>query len=247
MDARAEALKIYENFVALHPNSVENFDPTLDNLQRWQWHIRQAAARPELDRMDYVQSTDARKVADGRAFKQFAQMPEYMREKYLQIAGVFPGIQFYACGSRVTGEYIETWSGAPIIKMRQALNKASKPESDYDVCIDMPVLNLTLAGIRANLPPWADLLNHGVPPDQKIAIPMWDFDRLPASEHANVIRLFRDQKWGELMAIHNRYVLSMNYYCCDERPIIRYFQWAIDNGKIKDESEPEKKADALAD
>lgn len=247
MNANQQAKSLYDQFIKLHPNSKEQFVFNLENVLRWQWHIREAGSRPELETVKITRSATAEKIAKTRSFSLFTQMPSYMQERYLRIAEMFPGVQFYACGSRVTGEFIETWSGASIKKLRQQLKKPAKDESDYDVCVDLkPGSGLTLEMIREKIAPLGDLLNHGVPPEQKIAIPMWDFSRLPASEHANVIALFKAQNWGELMAIHNRYVLSMNYYCCDEKPIIRYFQWAIDNGTIKnDEQKSEKTTDNL--
>lgn len=232
MTAQQQARDLFDQFIAIHPNSNEQFTPTLENLQRWAWHIRESGNRPTGEEVRFSDNEDARKIAKSRSFTQFVQMPAYMKDKYLQISGLFPGIQFYACGSRVNGEYVDQWSGDAIQRLRVKLGKPVKMESDYDVCIEIkPGMNLEQ--IKEQLPPWADLLNYGVPDDEKIPIPMWDFTRLPEEEHANVIALFNAQRWGELMIIHNKYVLSMNVYCCNEAPIIRYFSWAIENGIIK--------------
>lgn len=229
MDIQEQARDLYARFIALHPNRREEFNPTLENLQRWNWHVVEAARRPTPEQIVLQESAAAVEIAQSRAFSQFGQMPTYMQAKYFELAALFPGVQLYACGSRVTGRYVELFSGASIRKMRAGLNLPDKPESDYDICVDRPA---DLAAMREALPPWADLLNHGVPDHEKIPIPMWDFSRLPKSEHSRVIELFKGQKWGELMAVHNRYVLSMNMYCCDEKPIILYFRWAIEKGLI---------------
>lgn len=235
MTAEQQTRQLYDQFIVLHPNRNEPFNPTLENLQRWSWHIREASSRPDGTVVEIAKREDAERIAKTRSFSQFAQMPAYMQDKYLQIAGLFPGIQFYACGSRVNGEFIESWSGDAIKRLRTELGKPDKEESDYDVCADLSD-GTTIDKIREQLPPWADILLHGVPPEEKLPIPMWDFSRLPKNEHANVIDLYQRSRWGELMVIHNRYVLSMNVYCCNEGPIIRYFGWAIEQGIITDES-----------
>lgn len=229
---------LYQKFIALHPNSREAFDPSLENMQRWHWHVNEASKRPKGEAVEVTDISEAESIARGRAFTEFLQMPEYMRARFLQIADLFPGVQFYACGSRVTGEYVEKWSGKGIKQLRKVLRKADKEESDYDVCVigQQKARNgklITREQIRKSLPQWADLLNHGVPDNEKIAIPMWIWDNLPKSEHARVIELVEAKNWGELMVIHNRYHLSHNTYCCDEKPVRRHFEWAIEQGIIK--------------
>lgn len=251
MDAKQQIKALYDRFIELHPNSLEPFTPSLENMQRWQWHIREASGRPEHETMEVKNTDNAERIAKSRSFSTFAQMPTYMQDRYMQIASLFPGVQFYACGSRVNGEYIETWSGSGIKKLRGTLNKPDKKESDYDFCIDIPAhidkkgegdfLNI----VKDSAPKWSDLMRTGIPPNEKIPIPMWDFQRLPKSEHQNVIILFDSQNWGELMQIHNKYALSHNVYCCDEKPVIRYFDWAIRNGIIQNEQESEKEAAKL--
>jgi hypothetical protein len=82
------------------------------------------------------------------------------------------------------------------------------------------------------LPFNADYIHHKNPNDHKILIPMWDFSKLPDDKKQEARELFAAQKWGLLMKMHNNYGLSENQYCCDEQPIIKWFKWAIDNGKI---------------
>lgn len=248
-EAALQTRQLYDQFIELHPNSREQFEPTPENLQRWHWHIVEAGKRPAGEAVDMSIPEQALSIAKGRSFATFYDMPPYMRERYLHIAGLFPGIQFYACGSRVKGEYIEKWSGESIRHLRKMLHKPEKEESDYDVCMDSPnpepkhLLSKRKDGdtwkpvdlkskIRAGLPKWADLIT-GVPKDEKIPIPVWNFDRLPQSEHARAIELFEAKNWGELMAIHNQYFLSANVYCCDVAPIRRHFGWAIEQGIIK--------------
>ena len=232
-DAEKQARDLFAQFQALHPNSKEQFVFNLENIQRWNWHIKEASARPEPDEVE-VQgpSPSAERLAKTRSFSNFTQLPAYMQSRFLLIASAVPGLQFYATGSRINGGYIETWSGAGIKKLRQQLNLPEKEESDYDVAVDiLPGYPLSLQQIREQVGNLGDVVT-GVPPGQKIVIPMWDFSRLPESEYDRVLDLFAAKNWGELMKVHNTYALSMNVYCCDEKPIIRYFTWAIEEAKI---------------
>lgn len=267
MNAEQQARSLFDQFILLHPNSNEEYSPTLQNMQRWAWHVKQAAGRPAYDEVKKQIPEKARRIAESRSFKNFYDMPEYMKDRYLQIAAMFPGLQFYACGSRVRGEYIDKFSGKVIADLRRKLQKQDREESDYDVFVEDPVKRpkhllskrkdsdtwkpkatyggYTVQQIRDQLPEWADVLFAGVPDNEKVPIPMWDFTRLPKDKHAEVIELFNNQRWGLLMQIHNDYALSPNVYCCNEAPIIRYFTWAIENGKIKADAEPEKTADKV--
>jgi hypothetical protein len=237
MDAQEQVRRIYDKFKSLHANSIEAYEPTGANVLRWQWHIDQAKDRP-LQYEQYVISGrfDAELLANERRYGEFSQMPPYMRDKYLKISEIFPGVQFYACGSRVTGGYIDKFCGDAIVDMRKALGKnTAKVESDYDVWVDFKKYSkISIEEMRKALPLWADIV-HAVPPYEKVIIPMWNFDLLPDIEHENVLQLFNEQNWGELMAIHNKYKLSPNHYCCDAGPVRRWFEWGINQGHIKNE------------
>lgn len=235
---------IYNEFKRLHPNCTEAYYPTPENVARWKWHIAETQKRPVMEEVESTVRQAAFEIAQTRSYKTFYEMPKYMQERYLYIAGLFPGVQIYACGSRVNGEYIEEFSGASIKRLRVDLGKLDKTESDYDFCADIVApdqlsYQVTMGKMRREIPFWADLL-RGAPEHEKIAIPMWDFDRLPITEHKRVKELFDSQQWGELMEIHNAYQLSPNFYCCEISPIIRYFRWAIENGKIIDDAKPQE-------
>ena len=58
---------------------------------------------------------------------------------------------------------------------------------------------------------------------------MWNWDKLPKDEHANAIDLFNSQRWGALMALHNKYNLSPQTLCCNDEPVRTWFEWAIKN------------------
>ena len=226
----------YDQFTALHPNAAEDFNPTRQNVTRWNWHNLRASERPTFeqapplaDSADYV---TAQRMALSRSFNSFGEMPAYMQEKYALLASLVPGLQLYACGSRVSGEYIEKNTGDEITAMRKALGKSPKMVSDYDVCTDFMRYPRAVS-LSQLLPPWADLLHYQT--TDKIPIPMWNFDLLPKEKHPEIIELYEAQNWGELMAMHNEYNLSPNRQCCSSLPVQRWFNWAIKEGIIKKE------------
>lgn len=225
---------LFERFVQLHPNKQEKYNPTFENVSRWAWHVREAENRIEGQAFAYTIDGAAQAFAAKRAFLNFAHMPKYMQEKYTELAALFPDMRVYATGSRVRGEFIEIDSHADVLEMRKRLGKSDKLESDYDISVEPKPgkPGMTIAEIKSKLPAWADVVRP-VPGDRKILIPMWDFTRLPISEHAKVIELYEGKKWGALMAMHNDYALSSNHYCCNEQPIRKWFGWAIKNGLIK--------------
>jgi hypothetical protein len=115
--------------------------------------------------------------------------------------------------------------------MREILGKSEKMESDYDFHTSRhpscPECNKKdIGGIRI------DYVHHLPPGEHKIAIPMWDFSKLPDDKKQEAKELYAAQQWGKLMKMHNDYELSQNHYCCDEAPIINWFRWAIENGKL---------------
>lgn len=235
MTATEQSQNLYAEFRALNPNSEETYNPTLPNLQRWHWHVNEAKFRPQYEKIvpGQIQTADAR-FANARKFKAFKQMPEYMRKRFLQLAALYMGRDVYAVGSRVTGEWIEVDSPPEVARMREGLGKAPKLESDYDIWFQMSDGEDRDELIKM-LPPWGDLLPHGVPDNQRILIPMWNWDKLPKSEHANAIELFNAGRWGALMAIHNKYNLSPQTLCCNDAPVREWFGWAISNEIIRND------------
>lgn len=63
---------------------------------------------------------------------------------------------------------------------------------------------------------------------------MWNFEKLPESEHPKVLELLGQCDEAGLTEIHNRYNLSPFDYCCDLEPVVRHFRWAVSEGLIKE-------------
>lgn len=224
---------LFSEFKALNPNSTETFIPTLANLQRWHWHVTEAKFRPQYEKILPGEIGDAdRRFVNARRFGTFNQMPKYMRERFTELAALFMGRDVWATGSRVDGTWIEKDSPMEVVRLRESMGKSPKIESDYDICLELKEVE-DRDELRKRLPEWADLLQHGVRPENKILIPMWDFDKLPESEHANAAQLFEAGSWGTLMALHNKYKLSPQTLCCDDKPVREWFGWAIKNKIIK--------------
>lgn len=216
---------LFEAYKKICPNAFEKYDPTPENVARWRYHIKEAGNMPKLVPISTRPTKTALAWKRARQVKEWENMEQYMRERYLHIASFLPFVQVYAVGSRVDGTYVEQWSSAKDRAFRRQLGKPEKVASDYDVFASVQVSE------KGRLPSYADLLTTK-PQGKAIKIPMWNFDKLPKERHADVIALYNSERWGDLMVIHNMYALSENVYCCDPLPIIRYFKAAIENGTI---------------
>lgn len=231
--------RLFEQFQAVATNRRERFVPTLENLQRWKWHIDEHIRRQgtALTRIEYKQDAEAEAYARARSFDTFADMPDYMQRAFLQIAGCFAPRRCFATGSRANGRYAESWSGEEVRAMRRRLRQREKV-SDYDVYVE----GITPAELRSistqakrkdEMPDNADIQNYLPPQTHMIEIPGWDFSRLPESEHEAVIELLKKDNVGALMQMHNKYQLSAYTYCCEENAVRRWFRHGVDSGQIK--------------
>jgi len=229
--------KRYHEFILICPNSNQNpYPATPEKLSQWIFHINSRNRTPAQEEIRKIKNIEADTMKDHRCFNNWGQMPAYMRHIYLKIADAFAGIQIAAVGSRIDGAYIESWDGEELRKYREDWGKSGKIQSDYDFTV-LDKIDITLRSKRYNAAKAeakeyeVDLLIMHLS-KEKINVPMWDFSKLPEFEKANARKLFEGQEWGSLMALHNKYTLSENYYCCNELPIIRWFTWAADTGLI---------------
>lgn len=232
MEATEQLRQLYDRFLEIAPNSTEPFEPTIENAARWRWHIQNHEQRAKPEPFNLERPTPEQlATAEERSFLSFDQMPEYMKAQFLLIASYFPGRQLYATGSRVNGQYLEEWSPETIRQLREKLGKSQKDVSDYDITLEV-FPGEDIDQLRKVLPKGADLVRPQAGA-RKLPIPMWDFSKLPTSEHNNVLELFSRNAWGALMKIHNDYKLSSTVFCCNDAPVRRWFSYAIENGIIK--------------
>lgn len=231
------AKDFFDRFKELHPNSPDQYEPDLASIQRWVWSVKEAQERASVgyDKFEVKDQRNAKALALSRGVRSWGRLPEYMRNKFLELASRFPGRQVWATGSRVTGEYIDNTSGINIVRMREALLKKPTKESDYDIIVELKKGD-DLDNFRKRLPSWGDLVVNPIKDEPKIEIPMWDFKKLPEDKHATAQELFAKKDWGRLMSLHNDYQLSPVFYCCDNEAVKRWFEWGIKEGLINGDS-----------
>lgn len=215
----------FDIFKTLHPNNTEEFNPTPENLARWEWHVNHRQADIAVPAFEFQGLEELEAIRKERGAKDWEDLPETMRRAYAILASLFPGIMVAACGSRVRGDYVEAWMPDSFRRLRQSAGMAWKTQSDYDF------VAFTTGGPISDLPEWADRLKYA-PTAEQIFIPMWDFAKLPKEEHANVLHLIDTNQWKELLKVHDRFQLSTNIYCCDMGPIKRWYKYGVKEGLI---------------
>lgn len=232
--AEQQVRELFDKFKSFHPNSSEEYFPTIENVMRWKWSVDHAEARnaKEQQPFDVPDNRKAKVLAQSRAVGTFGRMQPMARDKFMHLASLFPGRKVYATGSRITGEHIDKDSPGKIKEMRAALMKEEKVESDYDITLDF-VPGDDLDALKKLMPDWGDLVVNVPKGEPKIEIPMWDFSKLPVELHSDVVDMVKKKEWGKLMAIHNDFGLSPTTFCCDSKPAERWFTWAVENGTIK--------------
>lgn len=219
--------EIFLKFKKCCPNSRDQYIPTNENMIRWRWHVSQM----EQHKIEIGKTPTIRRKAKPRKFerrraKSFDDLPPYMRQQYGEIASHFPGIQVWACGSRVAGDYVEPWDDPEIALLRAANFKQPKSQSDFDFWIEgspTPV---------GDLPTWADHVRGRISENERIKIEMWDFSKLPESEFDRVLFAFQSGDVKTLVEVHDRFGLSPYTYCCEMDGLLRWYGWAIQTGII---------------
>lgn len=223
----------FDLFKKLHPNSGDVFEPTATNLKRWAYHISEAGKMMPLHPFGMPVPTRSHiELRNSRRATGWHSLPSGTRARFEQIAMLMPGRRVYATGSRVTGAFVERESPRQIREMRAAFMYPDKEESDWDVWVERREGD-NMAEMRSRLPAWADLCVNIIPEDEKIEIPVWDFTKLPKNQHQRAIDLFAAKRWGDLIAMHDRYELSTETYCCGgHRAVERWFRHGIETGQI---------------
>ncbi len=216
----------YTAFCEKFPLRKEPYDPTPGNLRRWQWHISQSEA---MEKGDPIEKNDwlLNSIRCSRWAYSFSDFPEKTRAVYAAISARFPGAQVWACGSRVRGDYVD---GPDDIILRAARRLARMKDKEFS---DFDFWTAPDAEQVGALPENVDRCRVRVPENEKIAIPMWEFDKLPPEEHTQVAQWIDQGNWGKLAAVHDKYALSPHSYCCDIEGLKNWFRWGLQNGKIK--------------
>ena len=103
-----------------------------------------------------------------RGVKAFEEMPLYVQRIYLDVARCFPGVQVWAVGSRVRGDYVEPGDGVEVRAARVAAGMKDKQESDFDFLI----LDSTAQPV-CELPENTERVRVRVPENEMVAIPIF--------------------------------------------------------------------------
>jgi hypothetical protein len=170
-----------------------------------------------------------RELVERRRVKRWKDFPPTTKRVYQQIADCFPGLRVYACGSRVTGQWCDESTTLEFRKGRIAAGYKNKTASDFDFWMDRRV-----EPVRP-LPDGADWVRLRVTKPERIMLPGWKFERLPAERHAEVRALISACAWQRLIDIHDEYRLSEYDYrdCCTALDgLKRWYFYALDNGLL---------------
>ena len=232
--AQSEAHKLFLRFKELHENSEEQFDPTLENMKRWVYHIQHAESMPKGTNVDFSPSESDEALIASRVVNDWSEFDDRTKRQYDYLQSFLAPTQLWATGSRVDGTYIDGDSHPNIAEMRKRIGKQNKMISDYDFTVNTEGGELEPNILRPRRDICDYILWHNDDKIQpKIKIPMWDFSRLPKEEHKNVLQLFAANEWAALVDIHDKYQLSANTYCCDMGPVKQGYKYAIDKGLIE--------------
>lgn len=102
-----------------------------------------------------------------RGVRLFDQMPTMTRWIYGDVARCFPGIQVWAVGSRVRGDYVLETDGEWIRAARRKAGMKDKVESDYDFLVAPDAVQV------GELPPNTERVRCRIPDNEKIEIPIF--------------------------------------------------------------------------
>lgn len=101
-----------------------------------------------------------------RGVKTFDDFPPATQRVYLEVAKCFPGVQVWACGSRVRGDYVETGDYFFVKEARKMAGMKRKEQSDFDFW--------TTGKPVRELPENTEQVRCRVPENEKVAIPIFN-------------------------------------------------------------------------
>lgn len=223
--------KLFERYKEAYPTAKDEYSPTPANVRKWQNAIEAKEKISNLARYER-DMTGIEQLRAQRGAKTYEGMAQNARNVYQALKEQYIGVNVFACGSRVRGDYVDMWDmeGSEVRRARIAAGMPNKIESDFD---------FWLSGeeeTKQGVPPVCDRVRCIVPNSEKIMLPEWDFDKLPESEHKRVIELIEREAWRELITIHDQYNLSPYTYCCDIEGLKKWWRYGVDTGKIKAEN-----------
>lgn len=163
--------KVWNKFKKLFPNSPEVYPHySRENIARWNYHIAHAEKGEKFEPV-VVDKTLLEMVRLERAVSVFERFKNSTADKYREIASLYPGVQVYACGSRVRGDWWDSnqieWPNTDIIlQARHEGGMRTDKFSDYDFWVPADALP------ERPLPVWADRFRGKFNEKEMVAIPI---------------------------------------------------------------------------
>lgn len=172
--AADRALRAWVIFRLAHPFNKELYIPTEGNITRWTYMAHeQIKIKRSIDSLPKI-TVDNGLLLSIRAIygvREFDQFPGYTQAVYHGVARCFPGVQVYACGSRVRGDYVDANGVRDAERQVQiARSKAGmkhRQMSDYDFWVEPGAAEVCL------LPDNTDRCRLRIPENEKVAIPIY--------------------------------------------------------------------------
>lgn len=126
-----EALLSWQRFKELHPNTPENPDYSEASVKRWLYHINEAEKNKGFEKVE-LDMRPIEALRNIRRVKKFEDFTEEQKMNYRAISIWFSGIQVFACGSQVRGDYIPMDGSIIAVKARELAGMRTNGISDYD-------------------------------------------------------------------------------------------------------------------
>lgn len=108
-----------------------------------------------------------KRLRELRGVKSFADFPKLTQVIYLAVARCFPGVQVWAVGSRVRGDYKDKNDGLLIRNARIIVGMKDKAESDFDFLVAPDAVQV------GELPPNAERVRCVILEKERIEIPIY--------------------------------------------------------------------------
>lgn len=165
---------IWNKFKKLFPNSPEVYPYySRENIARWKYHIAHAEKGEKFEPAK-IDTTLLQQIRLERAVSIFGHFPNSTAKRYGEIAAAYPGVQVYACGSRVRGDWweenvqLEVLNIDIILQARHEGGMRTDKFSDYDFWVPAGALP------ERPLPVWADRFRGKFNEKEMVAIPIYN-------------------------------------------------------------------------
>lgn len=112
--------------------------------------------------------SDLIELRNMRGVTAFFEFPRRTQDIYRRVAKCFPGVQVWAVGSRIRGDYTKKTDGKWIKEARAKAGMKPKTESDFDFLVSPDAVQV------GELPPNTERVRCLVPMNERIPIPVYN-------------------------------------------------------------------------